>query len=231
MTFSKVLLLSAFVVSLGGCSQHIQEMLEEPTLTPVGSGLSQVPVPAALEVQPRQGENWVGGNADYFRDARARQPGDLVTVNIEVNDKANFNNTSNRSRKSDGASNLSFDVGMFNAVGTGNGKLGFGADSSSTGQGSVARSEKLSIALAAIVRQVLPNGHLLIEGSQEILVNSEKRVLRISGVVDPRDISTGNAIRYDRIAEARISYGGTGRVSDVQKPQWGQQLWDKISPF
>jgi flagellar L-ring protein FlgH len=231
VTLVRLVVLVTVVGSLNSCSQSIQKVLEEPTLTPVGSGLSQEPAPPALRGDVPEDEGWVGGNVDYFRDARARQAGDLVTVNIEINDKANFNNTSNRSRKSQAGWKLSFDVGMFNTVGAGKGNIGFGSDSSATGQGSVVRSEKVSIALAAIVREVFPNGHFLIEGSQEILVNSEKRVLRVSGVVDPRNISTGNAISYDRIAEARISYGGSGRVSDVQSPHWAHQLWDKISPF
>jgi flagellar L-ring protein precursor FlgH len=176
-------------------------------------------------------KDWIGGPADYFRDDRARKVGDLVTVQIDIDDKANINSTTDRSRTASISSDASFNMGLLSLVGTGQGQFDAASGSSAEGKGTVSRSEKLSVALAASVRQVLPNGHLVISGTQEVLVNSEKRVLRVEGIVDPKDISRGNAVAYDRIAEARISYGGIGTASDVQRPGWAHQAWDKISPF
>jgi flagellar L-ring protein precursor FlgH len=216
-----------------GCTSQSMNPLDQPDLSPVASSLGSGPiVDEAIYTGSQDKESsWVGGPADYFRDDRAQRIGDLVTVNIEMDDKANFKNSSGRSRKSSISSDASFDMGIWKLVGTGQGEFDAGSGSLSQGEGTITRSEKLSIALSAIVRQVLPNGHLVISGTQEVLVNAEKRVLRIEGIVDPKDISRGNAIDYDRIAEARISYGGTGATTDVQQPGWAHQAWDKIAPF
>jgi len=85
--------------------------------------------------------------------------------------------------------------------------------------------------VAAIVNEVLPNGNVVISGSQEVRVNFEVRVLNIAGIVRPRDISPKNTISYDKIAEARVSYGGRGRLMEVQQPAYGQQLYDIVTPF
>ncbi|MFN0191030.1 MAG: flagellar basal body L-ring protein FlgH [Aestuariivirga sp.] len=207
--------------------------LDPPELSPVASDLSPEPIVDETVYTGSHGQKkgWIGGPADFFRDDRAKQMGDLVTVNIKIDDKANFNNSTDRSRRASISSDASFDMGILALVGTGKGQLDASSGSSSEGEGTITRSEKLSIALAASVRQVLPNGHLVISGTQEVLVNSEIRILRVEGIVDPKDISRGNAIDYARIAEARISYGGAGNSSDVQRPGWAHQAWDKISPF
>jgi flagellar L-ring protein FlgH len=220
---------------LCGCNSYAEKLLDGPALSPVGSGLSDSvvtqSVTSTFDDSSGYEKDWVGGPADYFRDARAKRNGDLITIHIDVNDKANFNSSSNRSRKADAKGKTAFDVGIFNLIGQGQGTADASLDSSSSGQGTVARSEKLSVSIAAIVRKVLPNGYIVVEGTQEILVNLEKREVRISGIIDPRNISPDNSIEYSKIAEARISYGGSGKVSDAQKPRWGMQLWDKISPF
>jgi flagellar L-ring protein FlgH len=219
---------------LTGCGGRMNSLLDDPSLSPVGgmvSGDVTASTTAAVQTADKPTDTWQNGSADYFRDSRARIPGDLITVRIDVNDRATLNNSSNRSRKSNAATNADFDVGLLGVTGAGQGDISAGANSSASGQGSVVRSEKLSVSLAAMVREVLPNGTLLIEGTQEILVNSEKRSLKVSGIVDPRNILPDNSIGYSKIAEARIYYGGSGKVSDVQRPAWGLQLWDKISPF
>ena len=120
-------------------------------------------------------------------------------------------------------------MGVVGADLNGNGNVS--SNSSSTGQGATARSERIQMAIAAMVTRVMPNGYLLIEGSQQVLVNYEQRTLRVAGLIRPADIAPDNSISYEKIAEARISYGGTGRISEVQQPGWGQQVWDQISPF
>lgn len=220
-------------VVLGGCAASMEDFNAAPAMTPVGSGLSAEPSPVAAGATPfnASATSWQGGPADYFRDARARQQGDLVTVKIAVNDKASLNNSSNRSRKSNSNADANMDVGFFNLIAQGSGNADVTSNSSASGQGATVRSEKITLSLAAVVKEVLPNGLLLIEGSQEILVNFEKRRLVVQGLVNPRDITPDNTITYEKIAEARISYGGQGRLSDVQQPGWGQQLWDKFTPF
>jgi flagellar L-ring protein FlgH len=221
---------------LSGCTATMREAFDEPQLSNVGAKLgteAQVdPVLYEPHVAVASPTNkWIGGPADYFRDDRARRMGDLVTVRIEIDDRANFNNKSDMSRESDIGASTSFDLGLLGVVGQGQGKVGGGGESSMSGQGSTQRSEKLSIALAAMVRQIMPNGHLLISGTQEILVNAEKRIVTVEGIVDPKDISRNNAVDYDRIAEARIYYGGSGSAAEAQRQPWGQKIWQKVTPF
>jgi flagellar L-ring protein precursor FlgH len=117
--------------------------------------------------------------------------------------------------------------------GSGDGTIGSTVDSktSTKGEGAITRSESIELLVAAVVTGILPNGNLVINGSQEVRVNFEVRVLSVAGVVRPRDISTENIVSYDKIAEARISYGGRGRITEVQQPAWGQQVTDWLLPF
>lgn len=91
--------------------------------------------------------------------------------------------------------------------------------------------KKITVKLAAIVTQILPNGNFAIEGSQEVRVNYEKRILKVAGVIRPQDVSISNTINYEQIAEARIAYGGEGQITDVQQPRYGQQVYDILFPF
>lgn len=225
--------LAALVLS--ACAPDIENIGRAPELSPVGSGVG---VAAAnntvsdVEALSEPSGNWVGGSGDYFRDARAQRPGDIITVKIEINDQATLNNTSNRSRKSSADANLGFNYDLMGIVEANvNGEGDVNSNSTSSGQGTTARSERIQMSVAAIVTRVLPNGYLLIEGSQEVLVNFEQRRLNVAGLIRPADISPDNTISYEKIAEARIAYGGKGRLSEVQQPGWTQQIWDRISPF
>lgn len=220
---------------IAGCSPDIEDFNRAPPLSPVGKGIGAAGSHQSLgEVEtisePPQG--WIGGSADLYRDPRASRRGDLLTVRIGIDDRATLNSTSNRSRKAsaDAKGGLSLDW-MGTTEAELNGKANVGANSSSTGQGTTERSERIELSVAAMVTRVLPNGSLLIEGSQEVEVNFEQRILHVSGLVRPVDISPDNSISYEKIAEARISYGGRGRISEVQQPGWGQQIWDRVSPF
>ncbi|NIX75009.1 flagellar basal body L-ring protein FlgH [Microvirga terricola] len=229
------ILVSVAVLALGACAINPNDIGREPSMTPVGYGLTvaREPVPTVFASPARASYNslWSQSSADLFQDPRAKKIGDVVTVNILIDDKAQFDNTTDRSRKS--KANLGFDVG-FNFNGR---SADYKADgdirsaSSSEGQGSIDRSEKLRLSVAAVVTEVLPNGNVVISGSQEIRVNFEVRVLNIAGIVRPGDISRKNTIGYDKIAEARVSYGGRGRLTEVQQPALGQQIYDAIAPF
>ena len=204
-------------------------------MTPVGSGIvvEREPLPHLFKATGPTAMNstWSNASADLFTSPRARQVGDIVTVNIQIDDKAQFDNASDRSRTSSISAGLdyAFSFKGWNADGTGD--LGVDSSSSSTGQGTIDRSEKLRLSVAAVVNEVLPNGNVVISGSQEVRVNFEVRVLNIAGIVRPRDISPKNTISYDKIAEARVSYGGRGRLMEVQQPAYGQQIYDVVTPF
>lgn len=224
-------------VLLSGCMGRMQHLLDDPELSPVGSGLTTASTePIALsqaleERAPSDSESWIGGPADYFRDQRALTKGDLITVKIGVNDRASFNNSSSRTRKAKADAGTDFNVGLFGLIGQGTGEANAGSNSAASGQGTITRSERLDVTLTAIVTRVFPNGMLYIEGSQQAMVNYERRDVKIAGIVHPKDISPDNSIDFSKIAEARVVYGGAGKVSDVQKPGWGLQLWDKVNPF
>lgn len=181
---------------------------------------------------------WSADTGSLFGDRRAAQRGDILTVVIEINDRAEFTNQSDRSRT--GAQSMGV-PSLFGIPQRLDAQLPEGAtmadavqtNSSSTfqGDGSTARQEKLKLRVAATVVEELPNGVLRIEGQQEVRVNFELRELIVTGYVRPADISRQNEISYDRIAGARIAYGGRGQITDVQQPRWGQQVTDTILPF
>ena len=170
-----------------------------------------------------------------YAEPRITHVGDIVTVIIAINDKATLGNSSGRSQTTkDGlAIDYGFNNGSASSSSSQPAKIvgDLASTSSSQGQGSIDRSEQIQVSVAAVVTRVLPNGNLVISGSQEVRVNYELRQLTVAGIVRPSDVSLNNTIAYDHIAEARISYGGRGRQSDVQQPSWGQQVYDAVKPF
>ena len=155
-----------------------------------------------------------------------------ASFNIRVNDKASFDNKTDRSRTNKSGMNWSTSADFFGyKPPETTGELGSGSDTSTQGKGSTERSEKLTLLVAAVVTGILENGNLLISGSQEVRVNHEIRILNVAGIVRPQDVDADNTISYERIAEARISYGGRGRLTEVQQPPVGQQVVDLFSPI
>jgi len=181
---------------------------------------------------------WSGSRESLLGDRRAKRPGDIMTVVIEIDESAELRNSTERSRGGSETLQIPQLLGLPQRADE---VLPDGASldeavsvdsrSSSEGDGSVRRSEELTLRVAATVIDVLRNGVLRIEGSQEVRVNYEIRELLVSGYVRPEDISRRNEITYDKIAQARISYGGRGQISDVQQPRYGQQIADIVLPF
>jgi flagellar L-ring protein precursor FlgH len=236
----RVALMLACAALLSGCADKLQDIGREPHLTPVGSGLQPNRVAMLSDPQvlkpARPGNSvWQDNSSDLFRDPRAARVGDVMTVKISIRDKASLDNNTERSRDSKRSLNFdgSYDLNYPFLKGKGDGKLDTGLNSgtSTKGQGAITRSESIELLVAAVVSDVLPNGNLVISGTQEVRVNQEVRVLSVAGVVRPRDIATDNSISYDKIAEARIAYGGRGRITEVQQPGWGHQLIDMLLPF
>ncbi len=226
----------ALAVTLTGCnSQALKEIGQAPSMSPVGSGLAygETPQMAAYPKQPPiRSSNfslWDDRRSKLFQDARAVSVGDILTVDLAINDKASFDNATDRSRKNSSAMNLGLNLPTIAAVGAGD--LNYGSDTSTKGSGKTARSEKLQLRVAAVVTGILQNGNLVISGSQEVRVNQELRILNVAGIVRPLDVDHNNTVAYDKIAEARVSYGGRGRLTEVQQPPYGQQFIDIISPI
>jgi flagellar L-ring protein precursor FlgH len=230
-----VCIITAMLVS--GCgSDGFREIGREPSLSPVGSGLDPAeaspPEYAEYPSPPvKRFSLWNDRQSRLFTDPRALSPGDILTVKIEINDRAKFKNESERSRTANRSlgGDLSFDWDGAGSSGSAEGNIG--STTSTAGDGATSRSENLELSVAAVVTDVLANGNLMIKGTQEVRVNAELRILTIAGIVRPSDIGPENTISYERIAEARISYGGRGRLTEVQQPPYGQQILDRFLPF
>jgi flagellar L-ring protein precursor FlgH len=222
-------LIVAGLLSLGlaGCADGIGR---EPYMTPVGSGLATNADPAIVAFTPPVPHTaqslFVESGATIYRQQRASKVGDIVTVNIAINDQATLGNNTARSTTAGVTGQVDWSL-----VHSGQTKDDATSTSNFQGQGNIARSEQIQVSVATVVTGVLPNGNLLLSGSQEVRVNYELRLLNVSGIVRPGDINRDNAIPYTKIAEARISYGGRGRLDEVQQPAWGQQLWDRFRPL
>jgi flagellar L-ring protein FlgH len=234
----------AVAAALGGCASDPRDFAREPHMSPVGAGLifydDQLPVGALRGARIGPGMQLDENRINLFRDVKAMSVGDVVNVVIAMDDRAILGNSTDRSREAKIKSQWSFLLDLLPALGggptsqtkqTGAWQNDINSKTETQGQGTINRSEQIRFTLAAAVTAVLPNGNLVLHGSQEIRVNNELRVLTVGGIARPRDINKDNSISYDKIAEARVSYGGRGRLSEVQQPAWGQQLYDTFTPF
>ncbi|WP_224816456.1 flagellar basal body L-ring protein FlgH [Hasllibacter sp. MH4015] len=244
MKHLSLILFAAAILSVSACAR-LSQVGQTPDLTSPANGnevfaMNVVPLPDSRDIPDRaEGASlWTAGRASLLGDRRASLRGDILTVVIEIDDSAEFQNSSERERSG------SEEMGIPNLFGlpqradgllTRGGSLGeaveFDSSSRSAGEGSVRRNEELTLRVAATITEVLQNGVLRIEGSQEVRVNNEVRELLVTGYVRPEDISRQNSVEYDRIAAARISYGGRGLITDVQRPRYGQEVADAILPF
>ncbi len=234
-------------LTLSGCStaERLASVGSAPSMTPITnptqiSGYRPVsmPMPAPALEDRANNSLWSTGRQAFFKDQRAKQIGDILTVMIDIEDEAEMKNTTSRSRNNSEDATLPAMLGYEASLNRllpeaiDNVDLTeFGSTSSSSGTGNIKREEDVQLKVAAVVSQVLPNGNMVIQGRQEVRVNFEKRVLEIAGVIRPEDIGINNSISYEQIAEARIAYGGEGQMTDVQQPRYGQQVYDILFPF
>jgi flagellar L-ring protein FlgH len=231
--------------ALAGCDS-VREAVDGPKMGPMGYpavlvGVNQPVLESSREPLPQPATAnslWRTGARAFFNDQRAGRVGDILTVLVTVNDSAKTQNTTNTGITSSNAMGVPNFLGLESTLG----KVLPGAfdpskmittntANASQGTGGINRTEQISLTIAAVVTQVLPNGNLVIEGKQEIRVNYEIRQLIVAGIVRPEDIQSDNTIDSSKIAQARISYGGRGQISDFQQPRYGQQLSDILLPF
>jgi len=233
---------------LGGCNalDRLSQVGEPPPLQPIENPTERpdyrpVSIPMPSPEEPRSaGANslWREGARGFFRDQRARRVGDLLTVSVTVDDEATLSNESSRSR--DNEDNLGIpnffglqsklDKIFPNAVNP-SALVTASSDMVNQGRGNVRRQETIDFNIAATIVQVLPNGNMVINGKQEIRVNFEVREIVVAGIVRPEDITPGNTISQEKIAELRVAYGGRGQITDVQQPRYGAQVLDIILPY
>lgn len=238
---------SAAALMLAGCSaaDRIADIGSPPALAPIVNPVAQpnyqpVSMPTeAGQAGPRSANSlWTPGARSFFHDPRASHVGDIITINISVADAAKLQDTTSRSRTNSDDANLTNFFGLESELQKAlpnaadpSSLVKMGSDTSNVGSGSIDRSEAINTSLAGIVTQVLPNGNLVISGHQQVRVNYELRDLQISGIVRTEDITSDNTVNLDQIAEARVSYGGSGQIMDVQQPRYGSQLYDILMPF
>src|SRR5258707_824701 len=213
------------VSAAGGCSSidRLSQIGEQPKLSSIENPTTQpgykpvqMPMPKPEAVSYNANSLWRNGSRSFFKDQRAHQIGDLLTVTVNITDQANFANETQRSRTN------TEDSGITNFLGA----------SLLTGNAAkVLPGRSLTTNIAAVVTQLLPNGNMVVEGKQEIRVNFEMRELIVAGIVRPEDIQSDNTIDSSKIAQARIAYGGHGQITDVQQPRYGQQVMDVLLPF
>lgn len=209
----------------------------DPTALPDYRPVS-LPMPAPQVVERQPNSLWRAGSRAFLKDQRANTVGDIITVLISIDDKAQISNKTNRSRRNADEAGLASFLGLEsqlssilpNAVNPSS-LIDMESATANEGSGSVRRGESIDLKVAALVTQMLPNGNMVIQGRQEVRVNFEMRELLITGVIRPEDITSQNTISYEKIAEARIAYGGRGQITDVQQPRYGQQVYDIIFPF
>ncbi|HKY86855.1 MAG TPA: flagellar basal body L-ring protein FlgH [Pseudorhodoplanes sp.] len=246
MLLVRIVPLAGVIFALCGCAalERLSQIGEQPKLSAIENPTAapgykpvQMPMPQAQPASFNPNSLWRNGSRAFFKDQRAHQVGDILTVKVKFTDKATLENETSRSRKGEEDSNVEAFFGRktmpppLNKV-TVPGKI-LQTDSTglSEGKGSIDRKEELSTNIAGVVTQVLPNGNLVIEGRQEVRVNFEVRELIVAGIVRPEDIESDNTIDSTKIAQARIAYGGRGQITDVQQPRYGQQVLDVILPF
>ena len=237
----------ALLILLSGCGslQRLSEVGRPPTMTPSSDPTGDpsyrpitMPMPRP-QTQPAEANSlWRQGSRAFFKDQRAANVGDIVTVLVNITDNANLKNETSATRTGSeglGVPNL---LGLERSVPKIFGKgvspaslVSTSTSNANTGAGAIKRNESVTLRLAGVVTQVLPNGNLTVAARQEVRVNSELRDLQVSGVIRPQDIASDNTVQHDRMAEARISYGGRGQLTDVQQARYGQQLLDILLPF
>lgn len=247
---NQILCLGLLVLSLSACAgtkERIDQIGKAPALSPIEDPTQKadykkvsLPMPPTIEETAKSNSNslWQANRQGFFKDQRAHQIGDILTVLIEIKDDAELENTTERSRNNTENAALPNFLGLESKLGkilpqavTPSSLVDMNSSSGVNGTGKVERDEEVNFKVAAMIAQVLPNGNLVINGRQEVRVNHEVRELLVAGVIRPEDITNTNTISYDKIAEARISYGGRGLISDVQKPRYGQEFFDIVYPF
>ena len=238
-SFLKTTVLLLAGVSLSACSavDRISNIGQAPKMdavaNPAGAKIVSN-IPAPQPITHIDNSLWQPGAQSFFHDPRAMHVGDVITVNVAVADNAKLDNSTTRTRTNSDDANLTNFFGLENALPSSmnpGSLVKMGSDNSNVGTGAIQRDETINTTLAALVAQVLPNGNLVIDGHQQVRVNNELRDMRLSGIVRREDITQDNTVNLSQIAEARVTYGGQGTMSDVQQPRYGSQLFDIIMPW
>jgi flagellar L-ring protein FlgH len=238
-------LAALLMLSACGTAERLSRVGRAPEMAPIANPAAdpllrpvEMPAPGASEPSLAANSLWRPGSRTFLRDQRAARPGDIVTVLVQIEDEAELSNRTRRSRQGNETLGIPRIMGLDASFGRifPNGfdpsrMVEANSEGGARGEGNIARNETVALRVAATVTQTLANGNLVVAGRQQVRVNQELRELQVAGVIRPSDIASDNTIRHDRMAEARINYGGRGTISDVQQPRYGQQLLEAVLPF
>ena len=246
--YTRTLLGVAFILSLTGCSttmDRLSSVGQDPKMANIENPVEKadyrpvrMPMPAE-RMETRQANSlWMSGRKSFFKDQRASQVGDIMTVLVSIADTAKLENKSEKTKDATESMGMPNMFGLESQVtkvlpeATDVSNLvSTDSSTSDTGKGKIERKEEIDLKVAAIITQILPNGNMVIHGKQQVRVSNERRDLEVTGIIRPEDISTNNSISYEKIAEARISYGGAGMITDANRPRYGNELMDILLPF
>src|ERR1700729_168993 len=238
-------LLSTVAVINSACSSidRLKAIGEQPPLSAMDNPTTkpgykpvQMPMPTPQPASFNPNSLWRNGSRAFFKDQRAHQIGDILTVKVNINDTAQFQDQTQVTRTATEDNEITNFLGA-NRINNPAKAVLPGAlitaesNTQSNANGSINRTDQLVTNVAAVVTQLLPNGNMVIEGKQEGRLNTEMRVLIVAGVVRPEDIESDNTIDLPKIAEARVAYGGKGTLSTIQPPPWGNQALSVLLPF
>lgn len=198
--------------------RYLQEALKQP----------------ATPVVPSAGSLWSPASrlTEVGADVRAAQVDDLVTVVVNEQASAVATGATKTSRASAAKSDISALGGPKSATGATQNLLNLASSQSLDGSGTTSRGATLTTTLSARVTHVLPNGYLVLEGTKEVMVNSEHQEVTVRGVIRPADLTTGNVISSNQIAQMEIKINGKGVVNDaVRRPNILYRILLGILPF
>lgn len=247
-TLQKLLISGFAILSLSACASTLDRLNnvgKDPAMAAIENPVQQqgyravsMPMPAVRSEVQQANSLWMSGRKSFFKDQRAGQVGDILTVLVDIQDNAKLEN------KTEKIKSASENLGVPNMLGfeTKLGKVlpdavnpaklvGVGSSTNDIGRGKIDRKEDIQLKVAAIVTQILPNGNMVIHGKQQVRVSNERRDLEVAGIIRPEDITTQNSIGYEKIAEARIAYGGQGMMTDANRPRYGNEVMDILLPF
>lgn len=235
-------LLACVALSACGSLERLSEVGRPPEMSKSGDPTKDpnyrpmtMPMPKPEAAPNAANALWRQGSRAFFKDQRAAQVGDIVTVVVSMTDSAQLNNVTTLTRSGSEAAGMGGAFGLTSRLGPSipdpTKALNLTSANNNTGNGKIQRNEQVTLRLAGVITQLLPNGNLVVAARQEFVVNSELRELKVTGVIRPQDIASDNTVLHDRLAEARIQYGGRGQMTELQSPRWGQQLMDIVLPF
>jgi flagellar L-ring protein FlgH len=247
LSIRQLIAITLATAMLASCnaSSRLKQIGETPPLTTIQDPKTQpgyqpvsLPMPTPIITERQPNSLWKAGSRAFFKDQRAAQVGDILTVLVNFTDKAQFNNETQLQRTTNEQDTMPQVMGfqtqiqkiLPHASNPAN-LIDITGATNNDGKATINRQEQVTLEVAALVTQVLPNGNLVVQGHQEIRVNYEVRDLQVTGVLRPQDISSINTVALDKLAEARVSYGGRGQLTNVQQPRYGEQLLDIVAPF